>query len=1144
MLKQGKKWIALLLTLALLLGCYPVAVFSVGSQEELFSEENTENTELSSEFEGQTVSQSVSTVHDDVIGAIVELEELREERVKHFRLPDGTYKAVTYSTPIHRKDPNGKWQEMDNTLALDEKNTALRYATPEGRVRFAEKYSPTAPLLSLQENGYGISLSLLQSPEGPGKLETESFSSLAPTVLNTERRQETVFSTWEEALRQEHSSKIRYQNVQGGTDLEYILKGNDIKENIIIKQAKTSYEYTFRLSLSGLTADLETSGRISLSDAQTGEGKYELPAPYMFDASGATSYGVAYALVEIKDGEYLLSVAADASWINAPERVFPVTVDPTIKPDEGVWASYTDSANPNENYCYEDFMQISNTKTAYIHPVECNMPNDAILTSVNLWIYYHFNVASGNMLVGAYPILEDWSDEELTYNNAPTVGTTQLSSATLTAGTYTEALPGLASFSVTSHAQLWYNSQTENYGFMLKWISGTTAAAQVHSWSMPDTYPYIEFTYINAVPDGVYSLRSNASLYHYMTVEGDPASVGNNLQQKYYASTPSYSSVFDRASLFKITKASATEERYIIRWMMDNTISFTLSGSEIITKRIPTNDADVAAADTFYIEWDGYGFKIRPYGSNLVISMTSTTTADLSAVAPSYNSSNEKWALHRYTGNHQSGGLLFHPSAWSSIGIVVGSTSSATAHVWSTYPNVNVPLLELHADYADVCEFVWNASQRSATLTATEIGEVRFNMYVQGVTEEEPEYLGYFLFMIVPEEGAYYIQNISTRKYVEVREASNVSGALIQQGTFHTETHEKWEVEHIANSGGYVRLKSVCSNFYLGIDPTDTDSVKQYSTQNDYTLWKIKRNNTSDNLILVCKATEASNLCLVAPAETAGSAELTQIAYTDDTDDRDEWKIYLLKYTAAIENFYDLGYCVRYNETEAESIQKITAYSLEVSERFMQLLGLSVEISSTLYYESDIDSCKGTVSSANINDVCEDCNPSHIIRNSVVQSFWSDHPGSTTTSTVFWTGHLLLLKVEDYKPDEYVNTGNRSCTYGNSVYVLDYVDFYNEPIGDDISEATLQIYEDTRRRDNIAALMHEMCHQYGARDHYHESGADGNCLHGDICSYCGENKRPESCNMNNSHQLIGGDDIICDECKEEIYAHLENHHRS
>ena len=53
---------------------------------------------------------------------VKEIEDLREENVKHFDMGDGTYKAVVYSEPVHRKDSEGKWTDIDNTLSEVKEN--------------------------------------------------------------------------------------------------------------------------------------------------------------------------------------------------------------------------------------------------------------------------------------------------------------------------------------------------------------------------------------------------------------------------------------------------------------------------------------------------------------------------------------------------------------------------------------------------------------------------------------------------------------------------------------------------------------------------------------------------------------------------------------------------------------------------------------------------------------------------------------------------------------------------------------------------------------------------------------------------------------------------------------------------------------
>ena len=121
-----------------------------------------------------------------------------------------------------------------------------------------------------------------------------------------------------------------YNNIRANTDIEYILDGNAVKENIIVRAPLSSYEYAFDLRLEGLTASLNENGSIAIYDVDTEEAKYQIPAPYMYDASGNKSTAVEYTLIGISSGRYLLMITADKAWINTAARAFPVTIDPTI----------------------------------------------------------------------------------------------------------------------------------------------------------------------------------------------------------------------------------------------------------------------------------------------------------------------------------------------------------------------------------------------------------------------------------------------------------------------------------------------------------------------------------------------------------------------------------------------------------------------------------------------------------------------------------------------------------------------------------------------------------------------------------------------------------------------------------------------
>lgn len=126
--------------------------------------------------------------------------------------------------------------------------------------------------------------------------------------------------------------------------------------------------------------------------------------------------------------------------------------------------------------------------------------------------------------------------------------------------------------------------------------------------------------------------------------------------------------------------------------------------------------------------------------------------------------------------------------------------------------------------------------------------------------------------------------------------------------------------------------------------------------------------------------------------------------------------------------------------------------------------------------------------------------------------------GNEISTSILWTCHRIK-SVADNGDINY----NRSCSNDSTIFML--------------SKDTL-----IRDMDAKGTLMHELNHQYGANDHYHELGADGLCKFKAICSECGDTRRPTSCVMYNSNTNIDRHDIICEACKAEIMEHLDSHH--
>ena len=159
-------------------------------------------------------------------------------------------------------------------------------------------------------------------------------------------------------------ASVFYRNVYENVDISYNLSAFNIKESIIINNRRENYAFSFTLDVGDLTPSIQENGSIALSD-EADQCIYLIPAPYMYDAAYDYSDAAAYSLERNEQGVWTLTVTADADWINAEDRVFPVTIDPTLI-DQRKWnsanktfcVSYVQEGSANTSYGEESFVYL------------------------------------------------------------------------------------------------------------------------------------------------------------------------------------------------------------------------------------------------------------------------------------------------------------------------------------------------------------------------------------------------------------------------------------------------------------------------------------------------------------------------------------------------------------------------------------------------------------------------------------------------------------------------------------------------------------------------------------------------------------------------------------------------------------------
>jgi len=310
----------------------------------------------------------------DELIVLKEITELREENVKHFNLSNGINKAVLYPQPVHYMDENGNWIDIDNSLTLQGNEYSTNNKT---KIKFANK-SGSNGLLSIKDGDYEI-----------------DFTPLNTNKVNVviENPQESNSRKFDDVKKLNGLiSKATYSNIYDGIDIEYILTGNNIKENIIVNSKQDSYIYSFELKLNKLTAEL-SNGSIILSDSATGEKVYTIPVPYMVDANGTYSMDVEYSLEQTNKWKYTFTVTADADWINN-EAILPITIDPTISAESSV----------------TDFFIMKDDEEFYINEQTIKVGNFMGIDTIGFIKYNNLiEIPSGNYIISAYATLYNYN---------------------------------------------------------------------------------------------------------------------------------------------------------------------------------------------------------------------------------------------------------------------------------------------------------------------------------------------------------------------------------------------------------------------------------------------------------------------------------------------------------------------------------------------------------------------------------------------------------------------------------------------------------------------------------------------------------------------------------------------------------------
>jgi len=331
---------------------------------------------------------------------VKELTSRRTANAKFYQLSDGRVQAEYSQTPVHYRDANGVWKPIDLTVRADGQggfkvaNTSNAFTS-----RFGDK---SDRLVRFESGGRHIELGLA----GPA-------SAVTPAV---------------------DGSTVTYGGAASGADVVYEVTPTTLQEDFVLEKAPAAgFSVTLTLKTGGLVAQQLGDGSIAFTGRDGGRVVFVMPAPYMFDAKDdaksdvgkVMSRQVAQTLTQHASTAEI-TITPDAGWLADPARVYPVTIDPTIKiqpvPSDGqdveIYSGAT-GTNYNNTYQLKVGTESTNMWRSLVKFPLTGIPAGTPIDDAQLQLYYsqtHWDW-SYDVALEARRVTTGWSESSATWAN-------------------------------------------------------------------------------------------------------------------------------------------------------------------------------------------------------------------------------------------------------------------------------------------------------------------------------------------------------------------------------------------------------------------------------------------------------------------------------------------------------------------------------------------------------------------------------------------------------------------------------------------------------------------------------------------------------------------------------------------------------
>ncbi|WP_377343917.1 LamG-like jellyroll fold domain-containing protein [Plantactinospora siamensis] len=367
---------------------------------------------------------------------------------------DGSVTRRVFERPVNYRDSAGAWHAMDSTLVRGADGRYQVRANQLG-ISFA---GAAAAGSGAAGSGGAAGGPLVTMPLGGDRSLGYGLAGAAPSPARVDRE------------------TLTYDDVFRDVDVTLAVAGAAVKETLVLRSAQAPTEYTYPLTLRGLTPRIDADGA-AVFTAADGSVAARMPVGYLEDASvdksgsGAISHNVAYRIVPYGSG-WALRMSFDAAWLRDPARKFPVLLDPSTGTIADTTADlYVQSDTTEVDRSGEDNVALGTFDATATGRARALLPFPTFgstyagkkLSAADLNVFMSYQGVGGTCAArrfDVYRVTANWS-------------------SSVRFGTYPALSASIGNASPTSTAACGNTAKTRNVG---TWVSVPLTVSEVNEW--------------------------------------------------------------------------------------------------------------------------------------------------------------------------------------------------------------------------------------------------------------------------------------------------------------------------------------------------------------------------------------------------------------------------------------------------------------------------------------------------------------------------------------------------------------------------------------------------------------------------------------------------------------------------------------